>query len=131
MPKIEVTLISGRTSQQGAGLEIGKTSEEYFRSASLVELNTSDAERLGVEDGQPVGVTTPQGSVVVTARTSEGLDPGMAFFPYGLWANQVFGSDTGGTGMPSYKGVTATIEPAAGRPIPTLAELVDRLRGSG
>jgi formylmethanofuran dehydrogenase subunit D len=131
MPKIEVTLISGRTSQQGAGLEIGKTSEEYFRSASFVELNTSDAESLGVEDGQPVEVTTPQGSVVVTARTSEGLDPGMAFFPYGLWANQVFGSDTGGTGMPSYKGVTATIEPAAGRPIPTLAELVDRLRGSG
>lgn len=131
MPKIKVTLISGRTSQQGAGLEVGKTSEEYFRSASFVELNASDAKRLGVEDGQPVGVTTPQGSVVVTARTSEGLDPRMAFFPYGLWANQVFGSDTGGTGMPSYKGVTATIEPAAGRPIPTLVELVDRLRGSG
>jgi formylmethanofuran dehydrogenase subunit D len=112
MLKIEVTLISGRTSQQGAGLEVGKTSEEYFRSTSYVELNASDAEKLGVGDEQPVGVTT-------------------AFFPYGPWANQVFGTDTVGTGMPSYKGVRATVEPATGKPVPTLTELVERLRGGG
>ena len=129
MPKIEVTLISGRTSQQGAGLEVGKTSDEYFRSTSYVELNASDAEKLGVSEGQPVGVTTPHGSVVVSARTSQGLDPGMAFFPYGPWANQVFGTDTGGTGMPSYKGVRATVKPATGKTVPTLTELVERLRG--
>ncbi len=131
MPKIEVTLISGRTSQQGAGLEVGKTSEEYFRSTSYVELNASNVEALGVSDGQPVGVTTPYGSVVVSVRTSKGLDPGMAFFPYGPWANQVFGTDTGGTGMPSYKGVRATVEPAVERTVPTLTELVERLKGDG
>lgn len=128
MSKIEVTLISGRTSQQGAGLEVGKTSDEYFRSTSYVELNASDAEKLGVSEGQPVGVTTPHGSIVVSAHTSHGLDQGMAFFPYGPWANQVFGTDTGGTGMPSYKGVRATVEPKA-ESVPTLTELVERLRG--
>jgi formylmethanofuran dehydrogenase subunit D len=93
MVKIKVTLISGRTSQQGVGLE----------------------------------VATSHGSVVVAGRISKGLDEGVAFFPYGPWANQVFGSETDGTGMPAYKGVEATLEPAKGE-VPSLAELVEKLR---
>ena len=131
MPKVDVTLVSGRTSQQGVGLEVGKTSEQYFESASLVELSGADADALGALDGQPVMVSTAHGSVVVSARRSQGLGEGVAFFPYGPWANQVFGSDTGGTGMPSFKGVRATIEPAEGGSVPTLTELVEGLRRGG
>ncbi len=127
MVKIKVTLISGRTSQQGVGLEVGKTSDQYFKSVSYVEVSAEDAEALGLEDGKPVEVATPHGSVVVAGRISKGLDEGMAFFPYGLWANQVFGSETDGTGMPAYKGVEATLEPVMGEVL-SLAELVEKLK---
>ncbi|UCH57041.1 MAG: tRNA CCA-pyrophosphorylase [Candidatus Bathyarchaeota archaeon] len=125
----KVTLISGRTSQQGVGLEVGKTSDQYFESAALIELSVADAEALGVEEGQPVEVSTAHGSVVVRSRPSKGLDEGMAFFPYGLWANQVFGSKTEGTGMPSYKGIEAAIKTAEDKQVPSLSELVAGLRG--
>jgi formylmethanofuran dehydrogenase subunit D len=131
MKKIDVTLISGRTSQQGSGLEVGKTSKEYFESTSFIELSSRDAEELGVEDGQTVEVATLHGSVIVTGRVSKQLDGGLAFFPYGLWANQVFGSDTGGTGMPAYKGIEASIQPAEGKKVKSLSELVDSLRRVG
>ncbi len=131
MKKIDVTLISGRTSQQGSGLEVGKTSEEYFESTSFVELSSGDAEALGVEDGQNVEVVTPHGSVVVTGRVSEQLDAGLAFFPYGPWANQVFGSATGGTGMPAYKGIEVSIQTAKSKKVKSLAELVDSMKGDG
>ena len=131
MKQLEVVLISGRTADQGASLEVGKTSEQYFKSVTVVELSVADADALGLGDGDLVEVSTPHGSVVVRVRRSEGLDKGLSFFPYGPWANQVFGSYTGGTGMPSFKGVRATIRPAEGRAIPTLTELVEALRGAG
>ena len=127
MVKIKVTLISGRTSQQGVGLEVGKTSDQYFRSVSYVEVSAEDAEAVGMNDGNLVEVATPHGSVVVSVRVSKDLEKGMAFFPYGPWANQVFGSETEGTGMPAYKGVEATLEPVE-EGVPSLLELVERLK---
>ena len=127
MEKINVILNSGRTSQQGVGLEVGKTSEEYFESVTYIELNTGDAGSMGVGDGDPVEVKTSHGSVVVSAKLSEKLDPGTSFFPSGLWANQVFGSETGGTGMPNYKGVNAEISSSSAG-VPSLAELIAKLK---
>jgi formylmethanofuran dehydrogenase subunit D len=126
--KIKVILISGRTSQQGVGLEVGKTSEEYFKSVSYIELNTGDAGSLGIGEGDPVKIETAHGSVVVSAKLSDKLEPGTSFFPYGLWANQVFGSETGGTGMPNFKGVEAEVSPS-GAGVPSLADLVATLKG--
>lgn len=129
MPKIDVTIISGRTAEQGAGLEEGKTSERYVKSVSLIELSPGDAEALGIDEGGTVKVTTPHGAVVVHFRRSEGLQEGLAFFPYGPWANQVFGAATYGTGMPLYKGVEAEIE-ASGEDVPSLGDLVEGFRGA-
>lgn len=130
MPNIKVTLISGRTSQQGVGLEVGKTSDQYCESVSFIELCSEDADALGIEDGATVAVSTVHGSVVVRAKRSTGLDKGLAFFPYGPWANQIFGTGTGGTGMPQYKGVEADIESAGSRAVPSMVELLEGLRGS-
>ena len=130
MKQIEVVLISGRTTAQGTSLEIGKTSEQYFNSVALIEMSKVDADALELEDGDPVEVSTSHGSVVVLSRRSEGLDQGLIFFPYGPWANQVFGADTAGTGMPSFKGVRATVKPVDRKP-QTLLELVEGLRGDG
>ena len=128
MEKIKVILVSGRTSQQGVGLEVGKTSEEYFKSVSYIELSAGDAGSLGVGEGDPVKVETAHGSVVVSAKLSEKLEPGTSFFPYGIWANQVFGSETGGTGMPYFKGIDAEVS-ASEAGVPSLADLVATLKG--
>ncbi len=127
MPKIDVTIISGRTAEQGVGLEEGKTSERYAKSTSLIELSPPDAEALGIDEGGTVKVTTSHGAVVVYTKRSEGLEEGLAFFPYGPWANQLFGAATFGTGMPLYKGVEAEIEPS-GEAVPSLGDLVDGFR---
>jgi formylmethanofuran dehydrogenase subunit D len=125
--KINVKIISGRTSQQGVGLEVGKTSEEYFESVTYIELSTGDAGSLEVGAGDKVKVETAHGSVVVKAKLSDRLDPGTSFFPYGLWANQVFGSETGGTGMPKFKGIEAEIS-ASSAGVPSLADLIAKLK---
>jgi formylmethanofuran dehydrogenase subunit D len=127
MPKINVTIISGRTAEQGAGLEEGKTSERYAKSTSLIELSPPDADALGIEEGGTVKVTTPHGAVVVYTKRSEGLEEGLAFFPYGPWANQLFGAATSGTGTPLYKGVKAKIEPSS-EDVPSLGDIVDGFR---
>jgi formylmethanofuran dehydrogenase subunit D len=125
MAKIEVTLVSGRTAKQGIGLEEGKTSKAYIDSVNHVKLSPSDIEKLG--PGKNVKVTTAHGSVTVNLEADNNLDLGMAFFPYGPWANQVYASSTDGTGMPLMKGIPATIEPGKGDVL-TLDEIVESLR---
>jgi len=128
MVKIEVFLVSGRTMDQGIGLEIGKSSEEYFRSVSVIELNPDDMNSLELKDGDHVELSNEHGSVIVSSRASNSLDPGIAFITYGPWANQIIGSYTGGTGMPLYKNVKVTLKPAKDRQVPTLNELAAKLR---
>lgn len=49
--------------------------------------------------------------------------------PYSLWATQVSGSDTDGSGMPSYKGAPATVQSARDERVLSLEELVRRSFG--
>jgi len=128
MSKLKMTLVSGRTAQQGVGLEEGKTSDNYVKSVNHVQLCPGDAENLKLAETDLVTVETAHGKVVVHWKAEARLEPGMAFFPYGPWANQVYGHGTEGTGMPMYKGLPATIKPAKKAKVKTLAELVEGLR---
>lgn len=127
MQKIEVTLFSGRTLKQGIGLEEGKTSENYVKSVQYVAINPLDAVILTTEE--PVTIKTESGSVVVSWVPDEKLEQGMAFIPYGLWANQVYTSETEGTGMPIMKGINATIYPAPGKKPLSMIEMVEAMKG--
>jgi len=126
--EITVTLITGRTAEQGVGKEIGKTSERYQRGVNYILLNPRDAERIGVEEGAAVEVSTLHGSTRVWCKLSEDIEAGMAFIPLGPWANRLFDPETHGTGIPSVKGVEAKIRRAEGEP-PTLEELLKELKG--
>jgi formylmethanofuran dehydrogenase subunit D len=128
MPKINVTLVSGRTAQQGVGLEEGKTSESYVKSVNHVQLSPDDAAKMKLKEGDAVSVETRHGSVVVNWKPSKELEPGMAFFPYGPWANQVYGYETEGTGMPMFKGIDATVTPSKGK-VKSIEELVKSMGG--
>jgi formylmethanofuran dehydrogenase subunit D len=123
--KLHVTLITGRTIDQGVGKEMGKGSKEYFESAAICFLDPVDIKKLGLKNGSNVQVTSKFGSVVVKAKKfPRGVMPGMVFIPCGLWANAVCGDDTYSMGMPLFKGFPVDVEPAPNKPVLTLDELL-------
>jgi formylmethanofuran dehydrogenase subunit D len=123
--KLRVTLLTGRTIEQGVGKERGKASKDYFESVAVCFVDSEDMKRLGISEGSSVCVSTDHGSVVVKALKSlRGPHPGVAFIPYGLWANAVANPETDSIGMPSFKGVPAVIESANGSVVLGLRELL-------
>jgi formylmethanofuran dehydrogenase subunit D len=126
---LEVTLLTGRTIDQGCGKEAGKLSEEYMENVAVCEMNAEDMKKLGIKDNSNVKVTTKFGSVVLKAKKSKRIKTSsMTFIPYGPWANQVLASNTDGTGMPSLKGVKATVEPSDSKVL-SIHELLFNVQG--
>jgi len=122
--KLRVTLLTGRTIEQGVGKEQGKSSQMYFEACSMVYMDGNDMKKLGVRNGQNVLVTTPDGSVVLKAvKYPRAATPGLVFIPYGPWANAVCSNATTSIGMPSFKGTPAEIEPAPDKPVLTIEQL--------
>lgn len=122
---LEVTLITGRSISQGEAMETGKKHEAYTTSAAICELDPNDMTKLGVREGDTVRVKTDSGEVVVKAvKSTQEPHPGIAFIPLGPWANAVVNPDTSSTGMPSFKGMKAVIEPALDEKVLTAKELV-------
>jgi anaerobic selenocysteine-containing dehydrogenase len=67
-------------------LDLGTMSvgaDDMLRTAKrpFAALNTEDAERLGIEDGQPVVVSNERSSVAVPARVEDDVAPGTVFLP--------------------------------------------------
>lgn len=119
---MKATLISGRTAKQGTSLEIGKTSDEYFDNVAVIMMNEDDMRKIGVKEGAPVEISTEFGSTVVKCKKS-GIDPGIAFMPYGPWVNMVIGGETHSTGTPDFKGFEAEISPTD-KHVPTISEII-------
>ena len=125
MPKLKVSLLTGRTLRQGKGKEQGKLSELYWKSVATCEIDPTDLKTLGVKENTNVKITTDYGSVVVKAvKSLRAPHPGAVFVPYGPWASIIVNPKTHGTGMPSFKGITAEIEPAPTETVLKLPELL-------
>lgn len=122
---MQVTLLTGRTIEQGVGKEQGKMSDEYFESVAVCYIDPDDLRKLKVKEGSNILVSTEYGSVVVKATKSlRGPHEGIVFIPYGPWANAVVSNETDSIGMPSLKGIPAKIDPAPTEPILSLKELL-------
>ncbi|KYH41504.1 MAG: molybdopterin dinucleotide-binding protein [Candidatus Bathyarchaeota archaeon B26-2] len=129
MDTLKVSLLTGRTVNQGKWKELGKLSREYMESVAVCEMDPQDMRRVGLREGRNVKVTTRFGSVVVKAvKSKRGPHPGKVFIPYGPWSNIVVDPETDGTGMPSLKGVEATVEPTE-EPIMSLEKILMRCYG--
>jgi formylmethanofuran dehydrogenase subunit D len=123
--KIQLTLITARTVDEGVGKEMGKGSKKYFETAAVCFMDLYDMGRLGIRNNTNVKVTTKYGSVIVKCKKCpRGSMPGILFMPCGLWANAVCGDDTYSMGMPMFKGFPVYIEPAPDEIILTLDELL-------
>lgn len=94
---------------------------------AICELSPEDMDTLGIDDGQPVQVSTSHGAVVVSAKRSKNAAQGIFFIPYGPWANLLVSEKTRGTGMPTYKGLEALIHPAPKEKVPTIYDILRSL----
>ena len=130
--KLKITLLTGRTIEQGVGKERGKASEDYFESVAVCYVDPEDMKRLGIRGGTNVRVSTDYGSVILKALKSQrGPHVGVIFIPYGVWANAVVSTETDSVGMPSLKGIPAEIEPAANKAVLGFSELLREQFGKG
>jgi formylmethanofuran dehydrogenase subunit D len=98
-------LITGRTREQGKGLHKGKQSEIYRKATSLVEMNTDDMAHFGIKEGQIIRLMRASNQINVSVRSSK-LPSGILFMAMGPVANTLIDSETEGTGMPAFKGIT-------------------------
>jgi len=125
--KLHVTLLTGRTIEQGVGKEYGKSSSQYYDACSMVYMDAGDMKKLGVKNGSNVLVTTQNGSVVLKAvKYPRGATPGLIYIPYGPWANSVVSNATTSIGMPSFKGTPAEVEAAPDQPVLNIRELLKK-----
>lgn len=123
--KLRVTLLTGRTIEQGVGKEQGKSSHEYFEACSMVYMDGGDMKKLGIKDNTNVLVTTPHGSVILKAvKYPRGPTPGLIYIPYGPWANAICSDATTSIGMPSFKGTPAEVEAAPDKPLLSMEDLL-------
>jgi len=123
--KLKVTLLSGRTIEQGVGKEKGKISKEYFDACSMCYMDAEDMKKIGVKSNTNILVTTDEGSVVLKAvKYPRAPTPGLIYIPYGPWANAVCSSKTTSIGMPTFKGTPAEVEAAPDSKVLTMAELL-------
>jgi len=130
MARLKITLLTGRSIDQGVGKELGKLTKEYENSVAVCELDPEDIKVLNLKEKENVRVLTESGSVVLRAAESKRAPHrGVAYIPYGPWANVVIGAETSGTGMPSYKGVPAEVEPARSEAVLRIHELLRSLYG--
>ncbi|MDH4221881.1 MAG: molybdopterin dinucleotide-binding protein [Candidatus Bathyarchaeota archaeon] len=132
MPKLKVSLLTGRTIDQGKGKEMGKLSKEYSESVVICQMDPNDMKFLGIKESTNVKVITDFGSVVLKAVKSARVPhPKVAFIPYGPWASLIMNPRTHGTGMPSMKGIPAEIEPAPNEKVLSLHDLLGQFRKEG
>jgi formylmethanofuran dehydrogenase subunit D len=123
--KLKVTLLTGRTIEQGVGKEAGKGTKEYFESTTMCYMDEGDMKKLGLKNNMNVEVKTPNGSVVLRAvKYPRGAMPGLIYIPYGPWANSIVSNETTSIGMPSFKGTPAEVQPAPDKQVLALKELL-------
>jgi formylmethanofuran dehydrogenase subunit D len=129
-PKLRLTLLTGRTIEQGVGKEQGKASKEYVESTSICYIDPEDLKRLGIKEKTNILVTTEYGSVVVKALKSlRNSHSGVVFIPYGPWANAIVDPETDSIGMPSLKGIPAEVMSVPDKPVLNVAELLKKQYG--
>jgi formylmethanofuran dehydrogenase subunit D len=110
MMRIDLILITGRSTKQGTGISTGKDRAEYRDATNMIDLSSSDMARAKLSDGDPVRLKTEFGTTDVKCRQSD-VPEGLAFMAFGPACNQLIGGETYASGMPDSKHVKVEIEP--------------------
>jgi formylmethanofuran dehydrogenase subunit D len=105
-------LIPGRTSRQGCGISEGKFADNYQSETNALQVAPEDMQRLGLDEGDHVRLTSATGQIEVAVKSAPGdeLPPGLLFIAYGDLSSRLMGGDTHGSGMPTSKGLDVELE---------------------
>lgn len=120
-------LLTGRTIYQGVEKEKGKFTRGYQENVAICEMDPEDMERLNIKESSLVKITTDFGEVVVRAvKSLRAPHSKIIFMPYGPWASLIMSKDTDGTGMPTLKGIPASVTSELEQKILSVIELLEK-----
>ena len=109
MGKLTLTLVTGRSTRQGAGISSGKDGTEYKDATSMIDLSQADMARSGLSDGDHVRIETEFGCAELRCREAD-IPEGLAFIAFGSVCNRLVGGETYASGMPDSKHLIVTIK---------------------
>ncbi len=114
--KYPLLLTSGRSFMQyNSGTMSRRTKSGLAEPENYVQISAEDAERLGIQDEQPVKVSTRRGELLVKARVFPIL-PGVIWMPmhYSESLTNILTNDAldPASGIPEFKACAARVEPA-------------------
>jgi formylmethanofuran dehydrogenase subunit D len=75
--------------------------DAYQKKAAIVRLSPADIEKLGLKDNARVELTSPAGSVVVTAKSDRTGEAGTGLMPSSLYTNRLVSYDPSVSVLPS------------------------------
>ena len=125
---LELSIITIRDIFQDEAGKKSRYSEEYKSQSALIILDKQDLAGLGAKDGQSLLVKNDVGSVVVSARLSEDSHPGLAFMRNSPWSNQLVSDATCEAGIPGFRGIKASVQPAEAA-VTDISEILTRMKG--
>jgi anaerobic selenocysteine-containing dehydrogenase len=89
-------LVAGRHMDMNANTLMRDPSWNKDRRACTLSINPADAEKLGIEDGQLVNITTEAGSAEIELEVTAAVRPGQVMIPHGFgleYEGEVYGAN--------------------------------------
>ena len=115
-PEIKIKVVTYRDIFQDKAMIENRFGEEYRDLSAVIKLDPADLKQLNLKKGDTVTLKNSFGTIVVKAEES-GYEPshkGIAYMPNSPWSNMLVSDETGGTGVPKFKDISATITSAKG-----------------
>ncbi|AKB51070.1 Formylmethanofuran dehydrogenase subunit D [Methanosarcina barkeri str. Wiesmoor] len=121
-PEIKVKVITYRDIFQDKAMLENRFGEEYKDLSAIIKLDHADLKQLDLKKGDTVILKNSFGRVVVKAEESGYETPhkGIAYMPKSPWSNTLVSDETGGTGVPKFKDISATVTSAKGEKVTEL-----------
>jgi formylmethanofuran dehydrogenase subunit D len=121
-PEIKIKIITYRDIFQDKAMTENRFGEEYRDHSAIIKLDLADLKQLNVKKGDTVILKNSFGRIVVKAEESGYETPhkGIAYMPKSPWSNILVSDETGGTGVPRFKDISATVTSAKGEKVTEL-----------
>ena len=128
MSSMRLTLITGRSTKQGAGISTGKEHPEYREATNVIDLSRADMDRTGLSKGSIVSIKTEFGMAEVKCRRAD-IPEGIGFIAFGSVCNQLVGGETCASGMPDSKHLQVEMMPVNRSSYPSAGSAVSKGNG--
>lgn len=121
-PEIKLRVITYRDIFQDKAMIENRFGEDYRDRSAVIKLDPADFKQLSIKKDDTVILKNSFGTIVVRAEES-GYEPshrGIAYMPNSPWSNMLVSDETGGTGVPKFKNISATVTSAKGQKVTEL-----------